>query len=149
MNWRNELQGHYPKLFAAPCEITCGRGWETLLDVACGMLQARIDEGGAPQIFAVQLKQKFGELRFYYHRIAPQMPGEPRRRVVVRESLDTLTLTTTDGGPVDTIIDFARRLSLRTCEVCGAPGTVREAKSGLIMTRCKAHGTTQHTGDPT
>ena len=93
--------------------IETGDGWFTLLDVLCGYLQWETDNNDAPQVVASQVKEKYGELRFYV--------GATSKRQ-------------------DAMIDFAESLSARTCEVCGAPAA--DAKAGAsnwITTRCGLH----------
>lgn len=62
------------------------------------------------QVVAIQVKEKFGGLRFYY-----------------------------SGGDnyIDGVVAMAESLSYRTCEVCGAPGTSTEG--GWIRTLCEEH----------
>lgn len=91
--------------------IATGNGWHHLIDALCAQLQRQTDEGGAPQIVATQVKEKFGTLRFH-----------------TREADDRQLA----------VIDLARELSQRICEVCGAPGTLRPV-AGLQATRCSAH----------
>lgn len=58
----------------------------------------------------VQIKEKFGTLRFYYH------GGNER---------------------VEALVDFAEAMSGVTCEECGAPGKIDDI--GWIKTHCAAH----------
>ena len=65
----------YPKIFRQsklPMTQTCmcwgietDEGWYDLLDSLCSQLQWDIDRNRYPQIEAVQVKEKFGTLRFY------------------------------------------------------------------------------------
>lgn len=68
-----------------------------------------------PQVVAVQVKEKFGTLRFYY-----------------------------DGGDqyVRGIDSMAESMSARTCEVCGNPGKVYH--NGWVTTLCPTHAKEQH-----
>lgn len=63
-----------------------------------------------PQVVAVQVKEKFGTLRFYYN-----------------------------GGDdyVKGVMDMAESMSGVTCEQCGAPGKSND--SGWIRTTCETH----------
>ncbi len=63
-----------------------------------------------PQVVAVQVKEKYGSLRFYYH-----------------------------GGDhiVAAYVDMAESMSHVMCEVCGAPG--RKRGGGWIQTLCDVH----------
>lgn len=63
------------------------------------------------QVVAIQVKEKFGGLRFYYN-----------------------------GGDdfVQGVVHMAESMSYDTCEVCGAPG--KPTRGGWIRTLCKEHG---------
>ena len=106
----------YPKIFVdmyGPMNetcmhwgIECGAGWFFLLDNLCSKIQRHIDdrnetidkgyaqpnEKPIPQLVALQIKEKFGALRFYY-----------------------------SGGDeyIRTLVDFAESLSYSICENCG------------------------------
>jgi hypothetical protein len=62
------------------------------------------------QVVAIQVKEKFGGLRFYF-----------------------------GGGDdfIDGVVALAESMSYRTCEKCGAPGTSNT--SGWIQTLCEEH----------
>lgn len=109
----------YPKIFAnrngdmtqtAMCwGFDCGDGWYSLINSLCSVLQWNTDKnnstGKYPQVVAVQVKEKFGTLRFYV-----------------------------DGGGTssDAMIEFAEYLSGTICEVCSHPGKLRQG--GWITT---------------
>ena len=110
----------YPGIFAArhlPATKTsmcwgfaCDDGWFNLIDRLCADLQSEADGGRIPQPVAAQVKQKFGELRFY---------AWPK----------------TDA--TQALLDTAREKSAVTCEVCGAPGVLRWQNG--VKTVCSAH----------
>jgi len=81
--------------------IECGDGWLDLLERTCRWLE-RIISGLTTREdllpCATQIKEKFGELRFYMDSSTD----------VMRE-----------------VIEGARLKSLQTCEFCGAPGELR------------------------
>ncbi len=130
---KNELDEllckRYPKIFrdrnAAMTEtcmcwgFECGDGWFNIIDRLCANIQHYIDWQNkknhekhpvVEQVVAVQIKEKFGTLRFYY-----------------------------DGGD-DTIggmIRMAESMSAVTCEECGSPGHQRSG--GWIRTLCDKH----------
>jgi hypothetical protein len=86
----------------------CGDGWYNLLDELCGTIQTYIDHTkGVEQVVAVQVKEKFGDLRFYYR-----------------------------GGDeyVRDIAEFAENMSSRICEECGSPGKLYT--KGWYKVRC-------------
>lgn len=125
------LCAKYPKIFVnrhgdmketAMCwGFECGDGWFNIIDQLCANIQHQIDwkqeqkekfgrGEGCSQVVAMQVKEKFGSLRFY-----------------------------TSGGD-DTIygmIRMAESMSAVTCEDCGAPGKLRGR--GWLYTACDVH----------
>lgn len=97
----------YPKIFRdrhAPMQqtamcwgICCGDGWFPILDDLCKNLQEVCDREGF-QVIAVQVKEKFGGLRFYIG------PG---------------------NDEIFDLIDKAQNKSHEVCETCGEPGKIR------------------------
>jgi hypothetical protein len=65
----------YPRLFEeralSPQELgmywgfQCGDGWFDLIDRLCRTIQFGIDKGDTPPVRVVQVKEKFGTLRFH------------------------------------------------------------------------------------
>jgi hypothetical protein len=122
----------YPKIFRdrhAPVTETCmswgfecGDGWYQILDSLCGQIQSYVDwknrsvESGyknfepVEQVVAVQVKEKFGGLRFYY-----------------------------EGGDehISGMVRMAESWASCTCEQCGKPGVMR--RGGWIRTLCDEH----------
>lgn len=92
-------------------EICIGDGWFVLVDTLCRGLQHLTDSGRSPQVRALQVKQKFGELCFY------------------ATGADYL-----QAG----MIHMASLISVRTCEVCGSPGE-RVEQEGYWQTLCPVH----------
>lgn len=90
--------------------FSCGDGWFDLIDVLCERLQFWTDHNKAPQVVAVQVKEKWGLLHFY-----PRVASEDQRGM----------------------IDMAQSMSARICEQCGKPGRVLFA--GMLLTRCPEH----------
>lgn len=128
----------YPKIFVdrnAPINTTamcwgfsCGDGWYWLIDNLCMQIQGHIDNHNddckqykdkyehykdckeIQQVVAVQVKEKFGGLRFYYN-----------------------------GGDdvIRSYVDFAESLSLKICEHCGTTENVGHTTSGWISVLCE------------
>lgn len=115
-----KLLKKYPKIFrqkslpmteTAMCwGLSCGKGWFWLIDILCQNLQYDTDENGYPQIEAVQVKEKFGGLRFYTNGADKKHQG---------------------------MIWLAESLSLEICEECGTHKNVSQNKQGWIRTLCK------------
>lgn len=116
------LCSRYPLIFAertlpmketAMCwGFACGDGWFDLIDTLCERLQFWTDHNKAPQVVAVQVKEKWGELRFY-----------PR------------------GLPTEAqwgMIWMAQAMSARICEECGRPGQAL-VNGHFHLTRCAEH----------
>jgi hypothetical protein len=125
---------HAPMTETAMCwGFECGDGWFKILDSLCANIQSHIDWSHknhawdvrwneenpedvrpvreiVPQVVAVQVKEKFGGLRFYY-----------------------------DGGDdqVYGMVRMAESWASVTCETCGAPGELRHG--GWIRTLCDHH----------
>jgi hypothetical protein len=100
--------GYHPNEFLS-FEFECDDGWYNLIRQLCLDIQA----ANPPKEFTVlQVKQKFGELRFY-----------------VANSNKT----------IDELIDKAERLSVQTCEFCGSNQSVESRPNKgkyWIMTLC-------------
>lgn len=97
------LRSAYPRTFARLPPIEHGDGWFLILWNLCAQLEPLGVE-------AVQVKQKFGALRFY-------LADYP--------------------DAVDPLIAHAEYLSARTCEVCGQPGKIRD--DGWLRALCDGH----------
>ena len=107
------LLGRYPRFFAIDRlrEVRCYGGWLALIDELCQALELHLlSSPSTPQIKVVQVKEKFGELRFYI-----------------------------EGGDqhCQMLIVQARARSLITCEVCGAPGSLIGER--WVSVRCSDH----------
>ncbi len=108
--------------------LTVGDGWFTLIDNLCGNIQLYIDshnksvdagsqwaakKGKIPQVVALQVKEKFSGLRFYYS------GGDER---------------------IQGMMDSAESFSYSICEICGSTNeTVGRNKKGWSKTTCDKH----------
>ncbi len=106
----DKLYKRYPVILER-CSINCGDGWFTILDVLLSELQSRADQEKDPQPVAMQIKEKWGELRVY-----------------IKGATDSQGI----------LIDFARESSLRICDVCAHPGDLLK-NSGFFRVRCSEH----------
>ncbi len=110
MNERDKLVLKWPKILGGRGYPEVGDGWLGIIDDCCATLQYSTDVLGMPQVQAVQIKEKFGSLRFY--------------------------ADCCEGYQHDTI-SRAEMKSEVTCEVCGKPGKI-SGKYWLKAT-CEEH----------
>ncbi|KWT98173.1 MULTISPECIES: hypothetical protein [unclassified Variovorax] len=126
-----------------------GDGWYSLLDALGSLLEAdhraavreyehkRSIEGtvpykGAERVSAVDVERA----RLAMSAAADRVPVA----VQVKEKFGTLRFYVSGASDVQyAYIAFAEAMSARTCEVCGAPGELRN--SGWIRTLCDVHDT--------
>jgi hypothetical protein len=101
------LKAKYPSVFSGRCDVSVGAGWVPLLDELCAKLEPLCQD---PCTHAVQIKEKFGGLRFYLSRGC-------------REVYD--------------LIAEAEKKAAKTCEKCGEPGAPRSGS--WIKTLCDFH----------
>jgi hypothetical protein len=112
----DELVDKYPKILNnARGYPGVGKGWLPLIDALCRWLQFNTDnnshiEAYAHQVEAVQIKEKFGTLRFYVNGASDVQHAA---------------------------ISFAESMSGHICEECGAPGKRRGKE--WIRTLCDEH----------
>ena len=125
-----QLFEKYPKIFkqkdSSPMEtcmcwgIECGDGWYDLINCLCFHLQFNTDHNKYPQVEAVQVKEKFGTLRFYYNILSNSDDKYFERHC----------------GSIDGMVSIIEFLSLKTCERCGSINNVSQTE-GWIQTLCE------------
>jgi hypothetical protein len=107
----------YPEIFANRHNknepivwgFECRDGWFILIDRLCGIIQNRIKYNPeTPQVVAIQVKEKFGRLRFYY-----------------------------SGGDdyIRGAVDLAEYCSGNICESCGTKSIVKD-REGWYTSIC-------------
>jgi len=110
----DQLRDKYPTLYKAlPYGFQCSDGWYDLLDTLSAVIlreTERLPEEARDGLFVIQVKEKFGGLRFYMEKSTPFIDGA---------------------------ISLAESISYRTCEECGQPGRTRNG--GWIRVLCDAH----------
>ena len=107
------LLDKYPKLFSNKqfWGFECGDGWSDILDHLCGSIVSyKNPDNDNNEILVAQVKEKFGQLRFY------------------ADYTDRM---------VDGMIWMAEHMSGYTCERCGNPGELRT--NGWMVTLCDKH----------
>jgi len=110
------LFGRYPVLYQGrkfpitqsliPFGIETGDGWFKIIDQLSADITL-LDEKNGTTTIAVQVKEKYGGLRFYVE---------------------------SGSDAVYDLIDAAEEESLKTCEMCGEPGELRGV--GWVSTMC-------------
>lgn len=113
-----QFRQRFPGLFSDPAvdDIYCNPGWRDILLSLCDTLQAHLKRyPDVTPVTVAQIKSKLGELHFFY-----------------------------DGGDAycQGAVDVAARLSLRTCEQCGALG--EQTRGSWISTLCPEHDGSKH-----
>jgi len=91
----------YPNLYRFTKYIGCGEGWYDLIDDLSSKLEKLIvemDESEDEKPAATQIKEKFGQLRFYM---------------------------TSKTEEMDELIEEAENKSARICESCGKKGEIK------------------------
>lgn len=116
----HKLYTAYPKIFgqkdlsmSQTCMcwgICCGDGWYSILDNLCRIIQSHVDQHKLPQVEAVQVKEKFGTLRFYTNHVDDYIRGA---------------------------ICMAESMSSEVCETCGDKGKL--LGGGWYRTLCEKH----------
>lgn len=105
--FRIECKGPYQPMFFG---IETSDGWYKLIDRLCSHLQFDTDHNKLPQVEVVQVKEKFGTLRFYTNGTTSEQCAA---------------------------ISFAESLSYYICEVCGSMQEIGHTQ-GWITTLCKS-----------
>lgn len=113
---KESLEEKYPSLFDHDqfiYPVAVGPGWIPLVDTLCSLL-VKSTEQGASEVKALQVKEKFGKLRFY-----------------------AVACSSYHGG----LIKLAEAYSARICDVCGGLGSM-VCIDGIYATRCENHNKT-------
>lgn len=111
-----QLVDNYPIVFTKVKHLECSDGWFGLLNSLCSVIELRVKSLPLEmqgQIYAVQIKSKYGGLRAYFYHTIPVMDGA---------------------------IELAEDLSNNICEDCGNPGG-HKMIDGWVQTLCEPHYT--------
>lgn len=113
----DELLAKYPKLYAKLSYFECDNGWIGLIDELSKKLEEINNKypNFEDRIYAVQVKQKFGGLRFYCY--------------------STDNICKEDYELKDRLIEQAEKASYTICEMCSKPAKSVNSR-GWISTLC-------------
>ena len=100
----------FPILYRRKPDIECGSGWNMLIDCLSAAIEKHNMTTTRP-IWAVQIKSKFGKLRFYV--VGSSVPGR-----------------------IERLINVAEDMSGNICEKCGSGNAVTAGIRGWIWTMC-------------
>lgn len=109
-NKRQQLVDKHPLILSGRGWPSVGDGWLPIIDRLCTAIQTRVVEKQLPQLQAVQIKEKFGGLRFY---------------------------TNGNYDAYKDLTEAAEAEAAKTCEVCGEPGQLRSGS--WLRTTCEEH----------
>ncbi|GAB2893480.1 hypothetical protein GCM10027046_23070 [Uliginosibacterium flavum] len=115
-----QLREKYPDMFP-PRDDTgsgflfeCGDGWHDLIDALCWTIEQEVKnrDGSVAPVQAIQVKEKFAGLRFYY-----------------------------SGGNsfIEGAVRMANVTSYCICDQCGNSGSHMKDTKDIEMTRCEVH----------
>jgi hypothetical protein len=120
--------------------IAIRAGWIPIVEALFQKIDHELSPFERRRIRWVQVKQKVGELRVYYHvdgrsphlHVDLMSPQEHAHLIVGQPGNDQLS------AKIDGYVKIAAQLASKTCEVCGGPG-VKQNASGHIMVACPKH----------
>lgn len=126
----NTILAKYPSLFTGPnIGLGAGVGWWPALEACFAEIDAVLIAYPGLDFNAVQIKEKFGGLRFYYDlyrsdscELSEAQEAEAR-------------------GKIYEAVETAERVAAAACEVCGQPGKRRGGN--WIRTLCDEHAKDQ------
>lgn len=151
-----KLYEKFPKIFAQrnkPMTETCmcwgidtDDGWYDLISMLCDLLQWDIERNKYPEIEAVQVKEKYGTLRFYTAGVYKEemrstfkarMKGRIYHflRLMMLKFCKELYQRDQHYYTQEGMIRFAEYLSGYICEKCGSNTNVTQTQ-GWIVTLC-------------
>ena len=144
----HELVSKYPDIFkdykgdpkdtCLAFGIECGDGWFDIIERLCHLIQSEVDyinrmhkDKMKYRCWAVQVKEKYGTLRFYYEFSYAEGLSKQEQEIIHR-STDHI------GG----MSAMAAKMSARVCEHCGDRGKVTHGS--FPRTLCNACDTLTH-----
>jgi hypothetical protein len=138
--FRYQFRGLFPHGFAI------GQGWMPIVEKLCIDLHALLGPDERDAFTFLQIKEKFGGLRVYWRDLAVHGRDElavlldapnvdPELRAFVFSRLEPMGASKV--AAIRDCVRAAEKAAARTCEMCGAPGTLR--RDQLLRTCCDLH----------
>jgi hypothetical protein len=146
----SELIERHPSLFRGePPRVSSHvpRGWFALVDELCVDLETALGDELVQRFAVVQIKEKFGGLRFYFSLDGKEdmfmdFHSPDGARTVVKQAEDAHPVM----NELRTVIANAVKRSQRTCMECGELGK-RENFGGWLAVLCDRHAAERCRGD--
>jgi hypothetical protein len=112
----NTLRASFPRLFSKPLPwgLEVGDGWIPLIELLCARIDTILNEAPAVTFEVTQVKEKFGQLRFYYR---------------LKKADEAMS------GAIRQAVQTAQAASIHCCERCGARGQLINTGAWL-RTQC-------------
>lgn len=150
------LAAAHPALFEGdgrmPAWSDLAAGWYELVDRLCTDIERALKPELARQFVALQIKEKFGTLRFYWRlggasgdlHVDVFSTGDP---VVVESSVNKAKPSRARSAhrinqareQVRELVDAACDASCTVCMRCGARGALCRTRAGWLLTLCDQH----------
>ena len=125
-----QLYEKYPDIFrqkdlpmtqTAMCwGIACDDGWHNIIDKLCSCISMLVELTGM-SVEVVQVKEKFGGLRFYVG-----IGNVPEKFLSIAYMVNDIT-------------EIVESFSYITCEICGQFGGLSRSSTGWYKTLCEEH----------
>ncbi len=115
--WYEKLIDKYPLIFKNLKHLECESGWEELIDTLCDTIEyylKTLPEDKRSEVYASQIKEKFGGLRFY------------------------MTFEGDNHDFINGAIAQAEFMSFKICQFCGEKGSKKVHKR-WHFTVCEKH----------
>jgi len=110
--WSRRLRQRWPMRLM--CSMECGPGWTDLVEA----LNELIDVEADGEFRFTQVKEKFGQMRAYWHGVD-------------------------EHGRIDELVEAAEEISAAMCETCGGDSKMRQTRSlagyGYVHSACDEH----------
>ncbi len=118
--WYDDLLSKYPSVFKNLQYLECDEGWHNLVDKLCSVMENyikhQLPDDIQDEVYVVQIKEKFGGLRFYISHSDPFLDGA----IAMAERM-SYTICESCGNPADKKTPTPVRRIIKTlCESCNS-----------------------------